>query len=437
MEVKVAKFGGTSMGGGGAIRQVADILTEGEGQKVAVVSAVSGTTDRLIELCELALNKEALDGKLRELEEKHEEILKELEVELDLQMFFTELKNILQGVNLLGELSLSVKDKVIGFGERISSNILAEFLKNKGINSQAISAFDLIFTNNNFGEGKVDFEKSNAAIKNVVGELLNERIFPVITGFIAQSESGDYITLGRGGSDYSAAIIAAALEAKELQIWTDVDGILNTDPRIVSEASVLPQLSFNEASELAYFGAKVLHPKTIKPAVSKNIPVKILNTFNVSAPGTIITNEETESVKSVTYKKGISVINICSAGMLESHGFMARIFEVFAWHDVVVDVVSTSEVSVSVTVENGDAEKVYEDLSKFAKVEITEKMAICCLVGEGIRAGKGVLGELFSCLDEHNLAMVSVGASKRNVTFLVKEDEAPDVIQKVFNQFFK
>ncbi len=266
---------------------------------------------------------------------------------------------------------------------------------------------------------------------------MREGAIPVITGFVAQAENGHYITLGRGGSDYTGAIVGAGLMASEVQIWTDVDGILNTDPRLVPEAKVLTQVSFQEAGELAYFGAKVLHPKTIKPAIEKNIPVRILNTFNVSAPGTLITNEEEESLKAVTYKKNISIINICSAGMLEARGFLAKIFEVFAKHKVSVDVVSTSEVSVSLTVDNNFADIVVEELSAFASVNVYKGMAIVCLVGGGIITNSGVLSELFGAVSEHNVMMVSQGASKRNITFLVKEEEAQEVVKKVFNKFFK
>lgn len=441
----VKKFGGTSMGSADAISKVAEIVMgERNRQVVAVVSATSGTTDKLIALGEAALGGEQKTSApflwediLNSLIEKHEKIVADLGLNLSFQNFWDEMKKLAQGINLLGELSLSARDKLMSFGERISSQILAALLAARGVEAVAVDAYELVFTDNNFGEGNVNFEKTNTAIGEKIGALLEDGVVPVITGFIGQSESGHYITLGRGGSDYSGAIVAGALNASELQIWTDVDGIFNTDPRLVPEAKVLPRVSFNEAGELAYFGAKVLHPKTIKPAITKNIPVKILNTFNPSAVGTLITNEEEESLKSVTYKKNISIVNICSAGMLEARGFLAKIFEVFKRHGVSVDVVSTSEVSVSVTVDNGEADRVVEELSEFAAVNVQKGMAIVCLVGGGIVSNKAVLGELFSAVSEHDVSMVSQGASKRNITFLVKENEAPDVVKKVFNKFFK
>jgi len=371
---------------------------------------------------------------------RHAGIIDELGMELDLSHFWEDIERLVAGTSMIGELSLSARDRLIGFGERISSEILAAYLNSMdihGVMAEALDAYNLIFCDNNFSEGNVDFAKSYAAISERLGGLLANGVIPVITGFVAQAENGHYITLGRGGSDYSGAIVAAALDASELQIWTDVDGILSTDPRLVPEAKVLEQLSFNEAGELAYFGAKVLHPKTIKPAIEKNIPVRILNTFNVDAVGTLITNEATESLKSVTYKKNISIINICSAGMLLAHGFLARIFEVFEKHGISVDVVSTSEVSVSLTVDGNAGEELLNELGKFATITVQEGMAIVCLVGEGIRSNTRVLGDLFSAIAEHDVSMVSQGASKRNITFLVKAEEAPEVVKKTFNTFFK
>ncbi|MEK7673118.1 MAG: aspartate kinase [Patescibacteria group bacterium] len=432
-----AKFGGTSMGSAVAIKQVAEIMGGMQGPRAAIVSATSGTTDKLIALGEAALKGGDFESGLAEIISRHDAIIAELAVSVDLSVFWEQIRKLVQGINLLGELSISARDHLIGFGERMSVHLLAAVLNKNGVRAQACDAYNFIFTDNNFSEANVNFEKTYRMVREVVGPLLAEGVLPVITGFVAQAENGLYSTLGRGGSDYTGAIIGAALDASEVQIWTDVDGILNTDPRLVPEAKVLSQVSFNEAGELAYFGAKVLHPKTIKPAIEKNIPVKILNTFNVSAPGTLITNEEEKSLKAVTYKKGISIINVCSAGMLEARGFMAKLFEVFARHEISVDVVSTSEVSVSLTVEASVSDEVLVELKGFAKVDVTEGMAIVCLVGGGIISNRQVLGELFTATAEHDVSMVSQGASKRNITFLVKAEEAPVVVKKIFNKFFK
>ncbi|MBI5753516.1 aspartate kinase [Candidatus Peregrinibacteria bacterium] len=431
-----AKFGGTSMGTAKAIAQVAEIVGGMKGPKVAVVSATSGTTDKLILLAETAAVagnwREILDG----LIEKHAVIMQELGVKLSLENFWKELGGLCEEVQKKGSLELYMRDEIIGFGERISSNILPAVLVKNGFKSVAVDAYEIIFTDNNFSEGNVDFEKTYKAVAEKLPPLLKDGVIPVVTGFIGQAENGQYITIGRGGSDYSGAIVAGALDASELQIWTDVDGIFNIDPRLEPRAKALEKLSFKEAAELAFFGAKVLHPKTIKPAIAKNIPVKILNTFNPSAPGTLVINDEEESIKSVTYKKGISIVNICSAGMLTAPGFMSKLFQVFARAHIDVDVVATSEVSVSVTVDNGEADKILDQLAKFATVRTQKGMAIVCLVGAGIIHNKHVLKDLFAAVEEHDISMVSQGSSKRNITFLVKESEAQEVVKKVFNKFF-
>lgn len=432
------------MGGAAAMVAVAEIVEAmGPRRTCVVVSAMSGITDKLIALGEAAFSEQGFEPLLEEIIEKHETAIRELGLGVDsegnglsLSDFYDEIRKIAQGISLIRELSLSTRDRLMSFGERSSSRILASLLEKRGVRAVAIDGYDYVFTDNNFGEGNVNFEKTNEAILRGLMPMIKDGVVPVITGFVGQAENGHYITLGRGGSDYSGAIVGAALGASEVQIWTDVDGIMNADPRIVPEAKVLEKVSFNEAGELAYFGAKVLHPKTIKPAIEKNIPVRILNTFNVAAPGTLITNEEEESLKSVTYKKGICIVNICSAGMLEARGFLAKIFEVFARHEIAVDVVSTSEVSVSLTVEGGLNEVAFNELSEFAKVSVHPDMAIVCVVGEGVRARKGVLGELFDAVADHDVSMVSQGASQRNITFLVREDEAKEVVGKIFNKFF-
>lgn len=477
MNIVIAKFGGTSMGTSSSIETVANIVTKNPGKTVAVVSATSGTTNTLIKIGEQALKKENFTQTLNELNLKHQKIIKELglnlvehsespiarqksnfdrslfkisedqnlifneaiglsECSINLKKYFEEIEKLINGISLIEEISLSAMDKLMGFGERISSDILTAFLIKKGFKARSINAYDIIYTDNNFSSGNVDFKKSDLKICKVLKPLLQKNIIPVVTGFVAQAENGKYITLGRGGSDYTGGILAGALDAKVLEIWTDVDGMYQTDPRLIKEAKLVEKLSFEEASELAYFGAKVLHPKTIKPAINKNIPVKILNTFNLKAKGTIITNKEEESLKSVTSKKNISIINIYSSGMFNAHGFLAKIFDVFARNKVEVDVVSTSEVSVSLTVEGKNHQKVVAELQEFSKVDVEENMSIICLVGNGIKTNPKILGKLFSGLSSHNIKMVSQGSSKRNITFLVPGNEADDVVKKTFKTFF-
>jgi aspartate kinase len=433
-----AKFGGTSMGTAESIGLVAGILIGIPEKKVAIVSATSGTTDQLINLGKLALNGEDWASNYDQLVKKHQDILEELNLssECNLHNYYQELEKLLQGIEMLREISASAHDRLVGLGERMSSQILAALLRKRGQNSEAFDAFDLIFTDNNYGAGNVDFEKTNKAIAAILAPKIKEGVLPIITGFVAQSQEGKPIVLGRGGSDYTGAIIGSCLGAQEIQIWTDVDGILNADPRLIETATVLEQLSYSEAGELAYFGAKVLHPKTIRPAIKKGIPVKILNTFNPLAVGTRIDSEEVNSLKSVTFRRGVSVVNVCSARMLDAQGFLVKIFEVFASFGLSVDVVSTSEVSVSTTIDGEVPEGLVAELERFAEVEVVSEMAIVCLVGEGIKGDTKVLGRLFSTLSDFDVEMVSQGASKRNITFVVNEKDAGEVTQKVFGEFF-
>lgn len=433
----IAKFGGTSMGTADSIGKVADIIATIHAPRAVVVSAVSGVTDELIRLCGQAVDGGGWEETLADIIEKHETVVRELNMKLDLNPLYETLANIIKGVNLLGELSASAKDRIIGFGEHISSRILAALLNARKMKAHQENAQEFIFTDNNFGEANVDFEKTNPAVVARLKPLLLKNCTPVVTGFVARAENGRYSVLGRGGSDYTAAILASALGARELQIWTDVDGIYNADPRIIPEARALEQLSFAEASELAYFGAKVLHPKTIKPAVAKNIPVRILNTFNPDSAGTVITNRERESLKSITFKKGITIINVCSAGMLDARGFLARLFEIFAKHNVAVDVVATSEVNVSMTVDSGVPQNLIKDLEMFSTVTVLRNRAIMCVIGAGIRADTAVLGRLFTAIADHDVNMVSQGSSKNNITFLVAEEEAKEITQKIFKTFFQ
>lgn len=424
------------MGTADAIRKVADIVANIHHPRIAVVSATAGTTDRLIQVCREAVANEAWEETFKDIMGKHETIVRELKIQCDLSQIYETLTDMLKGVNLLGELSPSARDRIIGFGEHLSSRILAALLNARGEKARQCNAQDFIFTDNNFGEANVDFQKTSPAVVAGIKPLIEKNITPVVTGFVARAINGRPSVLGRGGSDYTAAIIGAALGASEVQIWTDVEGIFNADPRIIPEARALNELSFAEASELAYFGAKILHPKTIKPAIAKNIPVRILNTFNPKAAGTVIANRENESLKSVTFKKGITIINVCSAGMLDARGFLAKLFEAFARHGAAVDVVATSEVNVSMTVDNGVPQGLIDDLEVFSTVTVLENRAIMCLVGAGIRADKTVLGKLFTAIADHNINMVSQGSSKNNITFLIAEEEAKEITQKIFKTFF-
>jgi aspartate kinase len=438
MQRIVAKFGGTSMGSADAMRNASDIVRSLDAEVIVVVSAVGGTTDKLIALGRSAVEGGDWQAALAVIQERHAAIESDLGLERDFgnDGFWHQIEEICRGVAMLGELSPSTLDRLQSFGERMSATLFAALLNTGGTHARMIDAFSLVATDDQFGCANVNFPSTNEATVAVLSPMLAGRVVPIVTGFIGKSASGKYSTLGRGGSDYSAAIIAAAIDATELQIWTDVDGMFTADPRFIPSATALAQLSFNEAGELAYFGAKVLHPKTIKPAIEKGIPVRVLNTFNAKAQGTLITSEERPSIKSVTSKTGITVVTICSLGMLGAHGFLARAFDVFARNKVVVDVLSSSEVSVSVTVDRGLPPGLVDDLRAFASVEVDTGMAIVCLVGEGIRTRTDVLSKLFAAIDVP-VRMVSQGASRRNITFVVAESDAKPVVTRIFRAFFE
>ncbi|MBI2974282.1 MAG: aspartate kinase, partial [Deltaproteobacteria bacterium] len=284
-------------------------------------------------------------------------------------------------------------------------------------------------------------KKITSILKANAKKELHSAHVPVITGFIGKDKNGKITTLGRGGSDYSAAIIGAAINADEIQIWTDVSGVYSADPRIVKNARKIEKISFAECSELAYFGAKVLHPKTILPAMNKNIPVKVLNTFEPENSGTIILSEMKKSdeiVKALTCKKNITLININSTRMLFAYGFLARVFYVFDKYNISVDMISTSEVSMSLTIDKDmNLDKAVEELNQIATTNIVRNKAIVCVVGVGLKNETGIAGKIFSLMGQHkiNVEMISQGASEINISFVVENDEAEKAVKLLHREF--
>lgn len=434
----VMKFGGTSVGSPERIEQVFQIVSPFLSRKpVVVVSAVGGVTDLLLEA-----GKNALEGSvdIGPIKQKHQSVIEGLGLESDIiDDMHRELESLLKGVMMIREISPRTSDYLVSFGERVSCQLVAAHFRNKGVKSQHHFAFDLgMYTDDNF---------QNALPLPSAFETLQERIsqldhLPIVTGFIGHNPAGEITTLGRGGSDYTAAIIGAAIGAEEIQIWTDVDGILSTDPRIVKSAHNLPVVSFKEAAELAYFGAKVLHPKTIRPAMDRNIPVVVKNTANPSHPGTRILAESPQStttVKAISIKKNVWLINIYSLRMLDAFGFLAKIFDIFSRHQVIVDMVSTSEVSVTVTVDAGqNIQPVVKELGEFAQVRVDKDVSIICLVGEGMKKGVGVAGSIFAVMAKENIPveMISQGASDINLGFVVSQEHAQRAVERLHEVLF-
>ncbi len=444
------KFGGTSVGDVAAFERVLHIVsTQKEGLPVVVVSAMTKVTDAL-----LAAFERAKQGGFAEavalLEphfERHVEITEHFIpdaasnlFDAELQFARNELSDLLMRASRRSLPLSMLKDAIVSYGEQLSSRLLAEVMKARGINARQFDSRRLIVTDDEFGAAQPIWDETRELVRLDLAPSIEEAEVPVMGGFIAGNRAGETTTLGRGGSDYSAALVAAALEARELQIWTDVTGVMTCDPRICGDARTIPVLSYEEAAELAYFGAKVLHPKTIKPAVDHGIPVRVCNTFEPEAVGTMVVAESGESpnrIKSIAHKNGITILRITSARMLGSYGFMSAVFQVFERFRTVIDVISTSEVSIALTLDNtAEIEKIAADLSRLGDVEVEPGYAVICVVGEGLRASTGLASKIFSTIDDINIALVSHGASAVNLTFVVKEGDAAGVIKKLHKEFF-
>ncbi|MBI4568884.1 MAG: aspartate kinase [Planctomycetes bacterium] len=438
----VMKFGGTSVGDAARIRVVAGLVKGSlPRDPVVICSAHSGVTNALLKAAE-----EAGRGtvEVAALVERHRRITGDLGVEApDVERLLAELEETLRGVALSRRVTPRALDLVASFGERLSCRTVAAFLRRQGVDAQAFDAYDIGFlTDSNF---------TNAAplaetFGNIRARLEAVRVTPVITGFIGKSLQGDVTTIGRGGSDYSASIIGAAIGAREIQIWTDVDGVMTADPSLVREAKPIPEMTFEEAGELAYFGARVLHPATVQPAVESGIPVRVLNTYNPTSPGTLIVprleREDPRPVTSVAYKENLTVVNLVSTRLLMAHGFLAQIFTVFGEERIAVDMVSTSEISVSCTVDaRQDAagvERAARRLAEVATVSVEKEQAIVCVVGHRMRQEPGIAGRVFSAVARAgvNVRMISQGASKINLTFVVHNRDIEPAVKVLHREFF-
>jgi aspartate kinase len=349
--------------------------------------------------------------------------------------------SLVRALAVLGEISPRSLDAVVAAGELASSRIVAAAFAELEIPGTWVDARTVVVTDGEHTAAAPDMAATTKRVQDRLRPTIAARQVPVLGGFIGATSHGVTTTLGRGGSDYSAAIVGACLDADEIQIWTDVDGMLTADPRVVPSPRVVPHLSFAEASELAYFGAKVLHPSTILPAVAKNIPVRILNSRRPDAPGTLITASARHAAGELTAiacKRDVTVIDITSTRMLMAHGFLRRVFEVFERFKTAVDVVTTSEVSVSVTVDDTRRlADVVDNLRSFAEVSCEPETAIVCAVGENLRAEPALFGRAIQALDQIPLRLVSQAGSRRNVTFVLRDADAPRAMMRLHQQFFE
>jgi aspartate kinase len=445
----VMKFGGTSVESAAAIERVASIVKARLDRKpVVVVSAMGKTTNKL-----LAIANDSIAGRrdraLTQLEELRAFHLRETqaavlvgdwpEAQGIVDQHFVELAELVKGLGVLGELSPRSVDAISSYGERLSSALVALAFRKSGMRAAHVDSRQLIITDARHTQAAPLYPMTYARLAETIPPLARDHVV-VMGGFIGSTQAGVTSTLGRGGSDFSASVVGAGIGAEEIQIWTDVDGMLTADPTILPGGHRVKSISFAEAAELAYFGAKVLHPATVLPAIEKSIPVLILNSRRPEVPGTRIIADAVHCenvIKSIACKRKITVVNIHSTRMLMAHGFLRRIFEVFDRQQTAVDVVSTSEVSVSLTIDSTQRlEDICRELREFAEVDVDEKLAIVCLVGENIRETPGVAARAFGAAGGANIRMISQGASRLNLTFVVAEQDLARVVQALHEEFF-
>ncbi len=450
------KFGGTSVADPDAINRLIAIVrdqaqkrTPGSAAPVVIVSALSGVTDKLVAVAQMAENGEAAQAaaELRTLTERHVAVATAVTSEsrsrvlAEVRQEFEELAGLVHALAVLREVSARSRDAVLAVGELVSSRMVAAALNDHRVPSLWVDARLVLTTDTEHTAAVPDMMETADRARELIAPAINAGTVAVLGGFIGATANGVTSTLGRGGSDYSGAIFGASLGVDEIQIWTDVDGMLTADPRIVPQPRLVSQLSFAEASELAYFGAKVLHPSTILPAVAKNIPVRILNSRRPDNPGTMITAEGRPSEGQLTAlacKRDVTVVDITSTRMLGAHGFLRRLFEVFERFKTAVDVVTTSEVSVSVTVDDTRRlEAILDNLRNFAEASCEREMAIICAVGENLRSDSTLFGRAVTALERIPLRLVSQAASRRNITFVLRNSDVPHAMTRLHEQFFQ
>ncbi|MBI4893921.1 MAG: lysine-sensitive aspartokinase 3 [Acidobacteria bacterium] len=445
----VMKFGGTSVESAAAIERVAAIVrSRFDQQPLVVVSAMGKTTNRLLAAADKAAAGN-LEDAFRDIEELHAFHRREAgaaiprenhtAMEVVLENHFEQLESTLQRVAGTAQLTPALWDEVCSYGERLSSALVALALPGFGIPAVHVDAREVLVTDSRHSQALPLYSRTYARFKEKVVPLLQGRV-GVMGGFIGATSEGVTTTLGRGGSDFSAAIAGAGIEAEEIQIWTDVDGMLTCDPRVLPGGRLVKRISFSEAAELAYFGAKVLHPSTVQPAIEKNIPVRILNSRRPEVGGTLIVADavsSTNPVKSIACKREITVVEVRSLRMLMAHGFLRRIFEVFDRYKTPVDMVTTSEVCVALTIDHDRAlPEIEQELSRIAEVTVVRDQAIICLVGDALRETSGLGARIFGALREVNIRMISQGASFNNVSFVVQGADLLPAVQALHAEFF-
>ena len=438
----VMKFGGSSVANAERIKNVASIVSAYSAERpLVVLSAMGDTTDHLLEAADLAV-KGTVD--IEKVEKLHFDTAKELGVEIPaIKSLLDELKTLLTGISMLHELSKRSRDYLVSFGERMSVRLMASYLEKQGVPAKFYDAWDVGFiSDSNFMNAELleeTWENIPLCLKDYVSGAQKE--IPVVTGFIAKDKNGVITTLGRGGSDLSATMLGAALNVKEIQTWKDVDGILTADPRVVKDAKTVPEVTYEEAQELAMFGAQVLHPRSMIPCRKTGTPVRVKNSYCIKSEGSVIVERHTGSVPrvtAITSVKGVTIIDIQSSRMLGAAGFLAHIFNQFLKWNISIDVIATSEVSVSLTVKTEkDLSGLIADLENVADVNLKKNKAIITIICDAAHSSS-ILSDAFSALAKENInvEMISQGASKVNVSFLVDESNTNRVVQILHSALF-
>jgi aspartate kinase len=447
----VMKFGGSSVESAPAIERVAGIVRRALArQPVVVVSAMGKTTQQLLTMGEQAStgHKAEAQKRLRALREMHEREIGALvpesvraQIGRVLDSEFAEMADLLEHLSTVGEFAPASADALSSYGERLSSRLIALVFPQFDIPSAHVDARCVVLTEARHKAASPLYAQTYARCREKILPLVKQTDVPVLGGFIGATETGVTTTLGRGGSDFSAAIIGAGIGAEEIQIWTDVDGVMTCDPKLVPEARRVKTISFAEAAELAYFGAKVLHPSTLLPAMEKNIPVVVLNSRRPEITGTRIVADTVPGgnvIKAISCKRGIHIVNIRSTRMLMAHGFLNRIFEIFSRSETAVDMLASSEVSVSVTIDDaGRLDEICRALREFSEVSVERDHAIVCIVGDNLRHTPGVAARAFGALQGINIRMISQGASALNIGFVVAARDVEKSVKLLHQEFFR
>jgi aspartate kinase len=446
----VSKFGGTSMGDAQCMLRSASVVLK-QGSKMVVVSATSGTTNDLIELAKTAEKSswEKTQIIFNKIKTKHHKIALELELDsksvIMMNEMLCELESMSRGIHLLKDCSLKAMDSIQSFGERLSSILFAQAMtlvlakERSNIKSTWLDVREILITDHHFGKARpLTMEILNRCEK-LLGAIRHEDIIYVTQGFIGATDDGMTTTLGRGGSDYSAAILAEGVRADILEIWTDVAGIATTDPRICPEARSIPEISFKEASELATFGAKILHPATLIPAIRSQIPVFVGSSFGADLGGTWIKRdvEHTPLVRAIALRRKQVLVTVSNPEMLYSHGFLFQIFKIFNDHKISIDAITTSEISVSMTLDDSALLNIslIKDLEELAVVQVEEDLSLISLIGNNINHTPGLAKKIFDSISDINVRMICLGASKHNFCFIVDGSQGEEAIKRLHKTF--